>query len=172
MSILSIPDEAYFKKASCPLSVDFEHTWWRLFQKRVMPTKCRSWAYLMKTIPETRHAHYMSILSIPDECYSWTCHAHQMSILSIPDEGYSRNASFPLSVDLEHTWWMLFMNASCPPNVDFERTWWRLFQKRVIPTKCRSWAYLMNAIHERVMPTKCRFWAYLMKVIPETRHAH
>jgi hypothetical protein len=145
--------QAYFRKASCPLSVDFERTWWRLFQKRVMPTKCRSWAYLMKAIPETRHAHYMSILSIPDECYSWTCHAHQMSILSIPDEGYSRN-------------------ASCPISVDFERTWWRLFQKRVIPTKCRSWAYLMNAIHERVMPTKCRFWAYLMKVIPETRHAH
>jgi hypothetical protein len=44
-------------------SLDFERTWWRLFQKRVMYTIFdfpifRFWAYLMKVIPETCRVYY------------------------------------------------------------------------------------------------------------------
>ena len=59
---LSIPDEGYSRNVSCTLnylafqSFDIEHTWWRLFLKRVLHTKLFGfpifwlWAYLFKVI--------------------------------------------------------------------------------------------------------------------------
>jgi hypothetical protein len=94
---------------------NFERTWWRFFQIRVMHT----WAYLMNSIPDP-------------------CRAH----LSVPDEGYSRPVSCTLErtwwrlfqTRVVHTWASPDEGYSRPVSCTLERTWWRLFQTRVMHT--------------------------------------
>ena len=76
---------------------------------------CRSWAYLMKVIPET---YLMKVITetflmkvIPERAW-WRL------FQNVPDEGYYRTCL--MKVITERAWWRLLQ----------KRAWWRLLQKR------------------------------------------
>jgi hypothetical protein len=104
--------------------------------------------------------------------------------LRVPDEGYSINYLASYSLDLEGTWWRLFINYLASYSFDFEGTWWRLFQKLFDFLFFWPRGYLMKVIWLPILLTlrvpdegysSFLFfwpWGYLMKVIPETRHVH
>jgi hypothetical protein len=132
-STLSVPDEGYSR-------IDFDRTWWRLFQNRQVRSKSiLEWPssgtlkvdsgitfirYAQNRFWNDLHqVRSKSILEWPssgtlNRLWAYLMKVIPESTLSVPDEGYSR--------------------------IDFDRTWWRLFQNRL-------WAYLMKVIPESTL---------------------
>jgi hypothetical protein len=114
---------------------DFECTWWRLFQKCVVPIFWL-WVYLMKVIPEV-------------------CRANLLT-LSVPDDGYSRSMSCQ-SFDFECTWWWLFQKCVVPI------FWLWVYLMKVIPETCRAHTKLDIYVFITFILIQSYFWNILDK---------
>jgi hypothetical protein len=104
-------------KGNALLAINYASTWWRLFQKRVVHTKCDIYLYITITEIDTTAGG----LLVPNgqqhpPSSQWFCTEMGYYIFCLSCK------SFGLLVPKS-----LFFY--------YERTWWRLFQKRFVRTK-------------------------------------
>jgi hypothetical protein len=113
---------------------DFERTWWRLFQKRVVCTKFDMFgvfwwfffAYYQKEIYSTLTMWILSkrrVIYRPDICNSSRC---RPSCLALWVHCYQR-----------------FLSYSVFKSFDFYRTWWVLFQRCIVRTKLDIYVFII-----------------------------
>jgi hypothetical protein len=121
---------------------NFERTWWRILQKRVVPDEeyYRNASYLMENITETRRTWWRIL---------------QKRV--VPDEGYYRNASYLMKdiTETRRTWWRILQKRVVPDGEYY-----------------RNASYLMENITETHHAHYIRYQRFYLKMMITWNNIH